>query len=189
MTNLTATEIRDAMLRALEETARRFPSGKTTQPPSLMQRQSIDEADEETARHEASVNWTDLQSAFELASFGGGGNDAFLCRPTGEIFYRSDVIDEELPDDVDDGEKYIRIPHKNELDLGKRLVLAFAEQYLPGDYDNMERMFGRRGAYGRFNDLLDRRRARETWYDFRNKAEEEALRAWCAGNSIKIINE
>ena len=31
--------------------------------------------------------------------------------------------DEELPDDIED-EKYIAIPHKKELDLGKPLVAA-----------------------------------------------------------------
>jgi hypothetical protein len=33
-----------------------------------------------------------------------------------------------------------------------------------------------------------RRRALERWYDFSNKAEEEALRQWCADNGIELAD-
>jgi hypothetical protein len=46
----------------------------------------------------------------------------------GTLHCRSDTVDDldELPDDIDDDEKYFQIPHKRELDLGKPLVLVFA---------------------------------------------------------------
>ena len=93
--------------------------------------------------------------------------------------------DEELPDDIDD-EKYISIPDKRELDLGKPLVLDFAREFLPVDYDEVRHIFSRRGAYGRYKDLLVRRGALERWYDFSNKSEETALREWCAENGIEL---
>jgi hypothetical protein len=34
-----------------------------------------------------------------------------------------------------DSEKYVQIPNKRELDLGKPLVLDFAGQFLPDDFD------------------------------------------------------
>lgn len=43
-----------------------------------------------------------------------------------------DGIEDELPDDVEDDEKYISIPDKRELDLGKPMVLDFAHEFLPG---------------------------------------------------------
>jgi len=50
-------------------------------------------------------------------------NQTILCKETGEICYISEMGDsDDLPDDVDESEKYIEIPHKNELDLGKNLV-------------------------------------------------------------------
>jgi hypothetical protein len=90
-----------------------------------------------------------------------------------------------LPDDIDD-EKYIAIPDKRELDLGKPLILDFAREFLSDDYHELLRIFSRRGAYRRFKDLLVRRRALERWYNFSNKAEEAALREWCVENGIDL---
>ena len=71
--------------------------------------------------------------------------------------------------------KYIAIPDKRDLDLGKPLVLDFAREFLPVDYDEVRHIFSRRGAYRRYKGLLVRRRALDQWYDFSNKAEEAAL--------------
>jgi len=51
---------------------------------------------------------------------------------TGEIFWHTEIGDneEELPEDIDD-EKYIAIPYKNDLNLGKQLALSFLQEYLP----------------------------------------------------------
>jgi hypothetical protein len=53
---------------------------------------------------------------------------------------------DELPDDIDDSEKYVQIPNKRELDLGKPLVLNFARQFLPDDFDEVRQIFSSRGA-------------------------------------------
>ena len=135
-----------------------------------------------------SVSFSDLQSAFEFVSSGEmGENEAYLDRQSDKIYWHSEFgdNDEELPDDIDD-EKYIAIPDKRELDLGKPLVLDFARQFLPEDYDEVHRIFSRRAAYRRYKDLLVRRGALEGWYDFSNKAEEAALREWCAENGIDL---
>jgi hypothetical protein len=132
------------------------------------------------------VSFSDLQLAFEFVSSGGmGENEAYLDRRSGKIYWHSEFgeNDEELPDDIDD-EKYISIPDKRELDLGKLLVLEFARDFLPGD-DEVRHIFSRRGAYRRYKELLVRRGALERWYDFSNKSEETALRKWCAENGIE----
>ena len=69
------------------------------------------------------VSFSDLQLAFEFVSGGMGENAAYLDRQSGKIYWHSEFgdNDEELPDDIDD-EKYISIPNKRELDLGKPLV-------------------------------------------------------------------
>ena len=102
------------------------------------------------------VSFSDLQLAFEFVSRGGmGENEAYLGRQSGKIYWHSEFDDnnEELPGDIDD-EKYIAIPDKRELDLGKPLVLDFAREFLPDDYDEVRYVFSRRGAYRRFKDLL-----------------------------------
>ena len=85
------------------------------------------------------VSFSDVQLAFEFVSSGGmGENEAYLDRQSGKIYWHSEFgdNDEELPDDIDD-EKYISIPDKRELDLGKPLVLDFAREFLPDDYDEV----------------------------------------------------
>ena len=116
-----------------------------------------------------------------------GENEAYLDRQSGKIYWHSELgdNDEELPDDIDD-EKYISIPDKRELDLGKALVLNFAREFLPHDYDEVRHIFSRRGAYRRYKELLVRRDALERWYDFSNKSEAAALREWCAENGIDL---
>ena len=83
-----------------------------------------------------SVDWTELQQTFEFVSLGQPyEHEAVLCRKTGKFLWNTDV-DEDIeawPDDADDEEKYLSIPHKKELDLGTPLVFAFAEQFLPDE--------------------------------------------------------
>jgi hypothetical protein len=90
-----------------------------------------------------------------------------------------------LSADIDD-ERYVEIPHRNELGLGKPLVLDFVGQFLPDDYDEVRRIFSRKGAYARFKCLLARRNALQQWYDFSAKAEKAALREWCEESGIKL---
>jgi hypothetical protein len=134
------------------------------------------------------ISFADLQEAFLFVNFGAPGeNGAYLDRQSGKIYCHSEYgdDDEELPDDIDD-KKYIAIPDKREFDLGKPLVLDFVSQFLPDDYDEVRRIFSRRGAYGRCKDLLLEKGAFERWYDFENKAEEAAFREWCAENRIEF---
>ena len=138
------------------------------------------------------VKFVDLQLAFDFVSFGAvGESQAFLDTQTGRLYWRSEVADnieeDEFPDDLDD-ERYIEILHKIELDLGKALIFDFVRQFLPDDYDEVRDVFGRRGAYGRFKAILMQRGALDRWYDFSAKAEEAALRAWCADNAIELID-
>jgi hypothetical protein len=135
------------------------------------------------------VRFNDILEAFEFVSAGGmGEHQAFLCRQSGKVYWHSELSEdlEELPDDIDDSEKYVPIPGKSELDLGKPLVLDFTRQFLPDDFDEVQQIFNKRGAYARFKDLLDRRGIRDQWYDFEAKAEERALRIWCDLNSVDV---
>ena len=136
-----------------------------------------------------SVDWTELLHTFEFVSLGQPHeHEAVLCRKTGKFLWLSDLAEdiEEWPDDADNEEKYLSIPHKKELDLGTPLVFAFAREFLPDEFDEIQRIFHKRGAYARFKDLLQRRKALDRWYDFENKATEAALREWCEVNEITI---
>lgn len=139
-----------------------------------------------------SVKFGDLQLAFDFVNSGGlGENQAILDTQTGRLYWHSEIGDnfeeDELPEDLD-GERCIEIPHKNELNLGRALVFDFVQQFLPDDYDDVRDIFRRRGAYGQFKAMLVRRGALDRWHDFSAKAEEAALRAWCADNAIELVD-
>ena len=140
------------------------------------------------------VSIGDLANAFDFANGGGYTAEhlAIICKRTGTIYYHTDFsdedIDDELPDDLDDEEKYVALPDKRELGLGKPLVLDFARQFLPDDFDHVRYIFSRRGAYPKFKALLARRSAIDHWYAFEAKATEQALREWCSLHSIEIVD-
>jgi hypothetical protein len=134
------------------------------------------------------VAWDDIFSAFEFVGMAEADASAYLCRETGEVFWHSEFGDnfEKLPDDIDDGEKYLALPNARDLDLGKPLVMRFADEELPDHADEIAEIFSRRGAYRRFRDLLVRERALDKWYAFEAAAKEKALREWCAENGVAV---
>lgn len=110
-----------------------------------------------------------------------------LCQETGQIFYSSEMYDsDELPEDIEDPDKYITIPHKNDLELGKSLVFEFAEKYLPEEIDKINSIFHSRGAYSRYKDLLDMKGYLDKWHKFEAERQKKALEQWCIENNIEF---
>ena len=139
----------------------------------------------------AAVSWRDLEMAYEyISSNPDFDNSAWVCRTTGKIYWHSELGDnfEELPDDIYESDDYVEIPNKRDLDLGKRLVFRFADEYLPNDYERVEDIFARRGAYGRFKGLLEERELLEKWYQYEEDARNRALREWCEQEEIEIAD-
>ena len=136
-------------------------------------------------------SFNDIRDAFDFVSAANAGeHQAFLCLQSGKIYWQSELVDgfDELPDDVDDDDKYIAIPDQKELGLGKPLALDFAAEVLLDDFDEVRRIFSRRGAYAGFKALLARRGALDQWYAFEAQAVERELRDWCAENSIELMD-
>ena len=99
------------------------------------------------------VDFNELLEAFEFVSFGSMCEiEAYLCKQTGTVYFHFEDGDdpEKLPDDIEDEEKYISIPHKNDLNLGKRLVLDFVYQQIPNEIDEIQEIFSKKGAYSIF---------------------------------------
>jgi hypothetical protein len=106
------------------------------------------------------ISFQEILTAFEFVGFTGlGEHQAILCRQTGKIYLRSefsdfDELNDELPDDIEDDEKYLPVPNRRELGLGKPLALKFARKFLPGDLDEVRYFFSRKNAYSKFRALL-----------------------------------
>ena len=135
------------------------------------------------------VKFSDLEYAFDFMSFDTlGDHQAFLCKNTGKFYYSSDFIDdeeEELPEDVYDEDKYIALPSKQELDLGKSLVFKFIEKSLPADYDQVNSMFHKKGAYSRFKLFLEKKNMLDQWYQYEQEAQLQAIKDWCEENNVE----
>jgi hypothetical protein len=132
-----------------------------------------------------------LLDALEWVSSDILDNAAFVCRETGTVYWSSGeigILDEanDLPDDIDDTEKYVPVPGKWDLDLGNRLVFKFAARYLADQYDEVRDIFRRKGAYRRFKVLLVRLKLLEKWYAFGEDQTTIALEFWCESEGLTV---
>jgi hypothetical protein len=137
----------------------------------------------------ADPGFDELSLAFEFVSAAPPGeNNAYVCLDTGRIYWTSEqgLGDEDVPDDLDTSERYVLIPHKTELDLGRSLALRFVAKALPENYDEVVSFFRKRGAYARFKRLLESKGALAQWYEYEAEAIEKGLREWCADTDIDL---
>jgi hypothetical protein len=136
------------------------------------------------------VKYDDLSAAFDFVSFAAPfEHQAYVSLDTGAIHWISETspLDEEdVPDDLETSDRYLAIPHKNDLDLGSNLALWFVKEQLPKRYSDVEDFFRHRGAYARLKELLAAEGRLETWYAFEAESTERALRHWCEANEIQI---
>jgi len=134
------------------------------------------------------MKYSDIEHAFLFVSMASPEEHyAYINKETGETYYVSESGDsDELPDDWEENEKFITIPHKNDLNLGRDLVFDFISSNLPDEFEQARRIFSRRGAYARFKDLLESKGQLEVWYEFEQKATEVTLRDWCKENDISL---
>ena len=127
------------------------------------------------------VNLEELFFAFEWVSAGDSGAfdcAAYVSKATGEVHLSGEGVDDVLPEDVEDGTRYVAVPNKGELDLGRSLALRFTEDRLPDEYETVRQFFRKRGAYSRFKSLLERVDQLDTWHAYEQNAIEEALVDW-----------
>ena len=144
-----------------------------------------------TGGRTVTANVRELRDAFDFVSAGEVlDHSAYISLDTSKVYWRStnaDLEEDDVPEDIDDSDRYLAVPSQRELGLGRRLALAFAAEELPDDYDTVAGFFRRRGAYGRFKVLLDTRGKLQRWYEFENRATDEALAAWCAEHGIEPV--
>jgi hypothetical protein len=128
----------------------------------------------------------DIEWAIEFASSGFGDHEAYINIDTGEIYYVGDAVEEPIPDDLYESDRYIIFPSKRDLDLGKRLALRFVAESIPHKLDAAYKIFSRSGAYSRFKMLLESTSKLENWYAYENEALKEAAVQWCKDNGIEF---
>jgi len=132
-------------------------------------------------------DFTEIQSGYMFVNSGPeGSSSAILDRETGKLYYKSSEDEDEMPEDIEDEEKYIGIPHKNDLDLGKRLVFDFVLKFIPDELELIDGFFRHPGAYSNFKNYLSRICKLKEWQKYEEEAEDNALKEWCKENNIEI---
>lgn len=135
------------------------------------------------------VKLSELLDAFDWVSASGiFENQAYVNRESGKVYWSSSTseLEEELPEDIEDGTLYVTVPHKNEFDLGRSLALRFVEEQLPDSYELVHGYFRKQGAYSRFKNLLERQGRLEAWHQYEAGAVEQALREWSEENGLQV---
>lgn len=122
-----------------------------------------------------------------VGASGYGEPPAWFCRDTGKFLYGDDP-EQELPADIDDETRYLALPDKRDLDLGQALRFQFTQEELPDRYDDVRNIFRHRGAYARFQELLDRHGKLSAWYAYEERVTQATLRQWCADNDLPLTD-
>jgi hypothetical protein len=138
------------------------------------------------------LSFDELLAAFEWVSAGEAAAldcNAYVSTVSGKVHWSGEGVDEELPEDIEDGSVYVAIPRKAEFDLGRSLALRFVEEHLPQSYETVHQFFRKRGAYSHFKALLERAGQLEAWHEYEQKAIEEALRQWSEEHGLTIVRE
>lgn len=136
----------------------------------------------------AGVKYEDIEFLFDyVGSARRFERSACLNRRTGESYLTSELGDsDELPDDLEENDDYLWIPHRNDLDLGRSLVFEFVEERLPSAIDRVYGFFQSAGAYSRFRDLLEQNGLLDDWYGYEADRARAAILEWCKEHSIEL---
>jgi hypothetical protein len=132
------------------------------------------------------VKLEELRAAYEWISAETLSMDceAYVSRIAGTVHWLGDGVEEEAPQDIDDGALYIAVPSKGDLDLGRPLAFAFVDEYLPHARESVHEYFRKRGAYGKFKSLLASSGQLDAWYNYEEVAIQRALCDWCEANGF-----
>ena len=137
-----------------------------------------------------SVKLDELLAAYEWVSDGEAlamDCEAYISRNAGTVHWCGEGVDEELPEDIEDGTLYIAVPHKTEFELGRSLVFRFVEEQLPHSREKVYEFFRKRGAYANFKSLLASNGQLDAWHKYEDAATETALREWCEENGFVLV--
>jgi hypothetical protein len=133
------------------------------------------------------IDFDEIETAFLFVSMAPQSmNSAFVDTQTGQTYYVSGLGDsDELPEDIED-DRYVELPHKNDLDLGRQVVRDFVASHAAHLADQVDGFFRRKGAYARFKGLLQSHGLLDDWHRYEETRSTAALKEWCAKNGIEI---
>lgn len=130
----------------------------------------------------------DIVLAIEFSSSSMFDSEVFINTETGEIHCVGDSVDEPVPSDIFENKKYICVPGKADLDMGKALAIDFVAKYIPDKLNLAYEIFSRKGAYSKFKSLLASLNQLDNWYAYEQSSLRNAALEWCSENGINVDN-
>lgn len=116
-----------------------------------------------------------------------GERSAVVRRSSGQVYLASVKADfDERPIGSEGDPDYLIIPHRQELDPGKPLLIEFVRSHCPGELARVEGLFGRSGAFRNVKDHFRRLGLLESWQVFESQRIEFLLRQWCELQGLTI---
>ena len=110
-----------------------------------------------------------------------------LHRPSGEVYLASFKAGyDQRPAGWERDPEYLNIPHRQEIDPGKPLLLEFVRSNCPRELPLVAGLFARPGAFRKAKDLLQRKDLLESWQVFEVQQIEALLRQWCAAQGLEL---
>ena len=133
------------------------------------------------------ISRDDLHLAVEFVTGGQvHGAAAYVDRHTGAILFHGDGMEEPLPDDIDNEQRYLPVPSRKELGLGRNDALAFTEEHAPQLLDRAEAIFSRAGAFQSFKVLMHDAGLLPQWYAHQDARLWEALEEWAEEHDVQL---
>lgn len=134
------------------------------------------------------MTYDTIDDAFQFVSDAPPGERmALVHRQSGQVFLASAKAGyDQRPAGWESDPDCLRIPHRQEIDPGKPLLLDFIRQNCPGELARVEGLFGRPGAFRNIKDLLRRKQLLASWQVFEGQQLEARLRQWCAAQGLSL---
>lgn len=134
------------------------------------------------------MTYDTIDDAFHFVSDAPPGErKALVHRQSGQVFLASLKAGyDQRPAGWETAPAYLDIPHRQEIDPGKPLVLEFIRKTCPGELARVEGFFARPGAFRKVKDLLRRKQLLESWQVFEVQQLEALLRQWCAARDLNL---
>jgi hypothetical protein len=117
------------------------------------------------------------------------GASAFIDHSTGAILFGGADLDVSLPVDVYEDERYIPVPTKKELGLGREMALSFSHQHAPHLLESVEHIFATAGAFGRFKHLMHEHGLLKDWYAYQEDRLSSAVQEWAEQHGLGLFSE
>ena len=132
--------------------------------------------------------YSTIEEAFHYVSDARPGERRpVVRRTTGEVFLASLKAGyDERPAGSETDSDYVSIPHRQELDPGKPLMLEFVRSHCPAESARVEALFARSGGFRNVKDLLRRLQLLESWQVFEDQQLQALLRRWCEAQRLPL---